>query len=189
VNAAVERDRRQRRILIGVALMFFGPLGISFFLYYGHAWHPGGRVNNGELIQPPRSLPLSALPVPHTLQHKWTMLYVQRGPCDELCLRRLYDTRQVRTALDRDMDRVQRVLIADADCCDMQKLREMHPDLITVTTGPAVEPLLALLPAANSQRIYLIDPLGNMMMFYGADAKAKGMLEDLKRLLRLSQIG
>jgi hypothetical protein len=95
----------------------------------------------------------------------------------------------VRTALDRDMDRVQRVLIADADCCDMQKLREMHPDLITVTTGPAVEPLLALLPAANSQRIYLIDPLGNMMMFYGADAKAKGMLEDLKRLLRLSQIG
>jgi hypothetical protein len=189
VNAPPNRDRRQRRILIGVALMFFTPLGVSFLLYYGHVWHPGGRVNNGELIQPPRSLPQSALPAPHTLQHKWTMLYVQRGTCDALCLRRLYDTRQVRTALDRDMDRVQRVLIADADCCDMQKLREMHPDLITVPAGPAVEPLLKLLPAANSQRIYLIDPLGNAMMFYEADAQAKGMLEDLKRLLRLSQIG
>jgi hypothetical protein len=190
VNVALDYDRRQRQrgILIGVALMFFAPLGVCFFLYYGHAWHPGGQVNNGELIQPPRYLP-QALPAPHALQHKWTMLYVQRGPCEELCLRRLYDTRQVRTALDRDMDRVQRVLIADAGCCNMQKLHEMHPDLITVPAGPAVEPLLALLPAANSRRVYLVDPLGNVMMFYEADARAKGMLEDLKRLLRLSQIG
>ena len=189
MSAPLNRERRQRRMLIGVALMFFAPLGVAFFLYYGNAWHPGGRVNNGELIEPPRPLPQSALPAPNTLQRKWTLLYVQRGRCDELCLRRLYDMRQVRTALDRDMDRVQRVLIADADCCDMEKLREMHPDLITVPLGTAVEPLLALLPAANTQRIYLVDPLDNVMMFYAADAKPKGMLEDLKRLLQLSQIG
>lgn len=189
MKTAVERDRRQRRVLIGVALMFFAPLAISFFLYYGHLWRPGGQVNNGELIQPPRPLPESALPGAQALEHKWTLLYVQRGRCDALCLRRLYDTRQVRTALDRDMDRVQRVLIADAGCCDMQQLLEVHPDLITVPLGTAVEPLLKLLPAADSQRIYLIDPLGNAMMYYEADAGAKGMLEDLKRLLRLSQIG
>jgi hypothetical protein len=59
----------------------------------------------------------------------------------------------------------------------------------------ADEPLLARLPAPagavafNSQRVYLIDPLGNVMMFYGPAAKPKGMLEDLKRLLRLSSIG
>jgi hypothetical protein len=188
LNAGGDRVR-QRRILIGVALMFFAPLAVSFILYYGHAWHPGGRVNHGELIQPPRTLPDSGLPPPLSLQHKWTMLYVQRGPCDELCLRRLYDTRQVRTALDRDMDRVQRVLIADADCCDMQKLHEMHRDLATVSRGQAVEPLLELLPEPDSHRVYLVDPLGNLMMFYAADAPAKGMLEDIKRLLRLSQIG
>jgi hypothetical protein len=188
VNSS-SRDRRQRRLLVGVALMFFAPLAVSFYLYYGHAWHPRGHVNNGELIQPPRPLPESALPAPYTLRRKWTMLYVQRGPCDQLCLRRLYDTRQVRTALDRDMDRVQRVLIADADCCDLQKLHDMHPDLIMVHADPKALPLLALLPGANSQRVYLVDPLGNAMMFYEADAKAKGMLEDLQRLLRLSQIG
>jgi cytochrome oxidase Cu insertion factor (SCO1/SenC/PrrC family) len=53
--------------------------------------------------------------------------------------------------------------------------------------------MLALLPqrsgALNSHRVYLIDPLGNLMMFYAADAKPKGMLEDMKRLLRLSSIG
>ena len=56
-------DRRQRRILIGVALMFFAPLGLSFYLYYGREWHPGSRVNAGELIEPPRPLPSLALPL------------------------------------------------------------------------------------------------------------------------------
>jgi hypothetical protein len=53
----------------------------------------------------------------------------------------------------------------------------------------ALEPLLELLPSPDSHRIYLVDPLGNVMMFYPAGAPAKGMLEDMKRLLRLSQIG
>jgi hypothetical protein len=99
----------------------------------------------------------------------------------------------VRLALDRDMTRVQRVFIAEGDCCDLKELLAAHPDLITVRASSADEPLLALLPqragALNSHRVYVIDPLGNLMMFYAADAKPKGMLEDMKRLLRLSSIG
>jgi cytochrome oxidase Cu insertion factor (SCO1/SenC/PrrC family) len=200
-------DRRQRRLLIGLALMFFAPLGVAFYLYYGHgAWHPGGRVNAGDLIEPPRPLPSLALPLQSSgetdsdfLRRKWTLLYVQQGPCAERCRTRLYETRQVRLALDRDMNRVQRVFIADGDCCDFQFLHEQHPDLIAVRMSPGAAPLLALLPPrgagngsggdANAQRIYLIDPLGNLMMSYAPDAKPKGMLEDMKRLLRLSQIG
>jgi cytochrome oxidase Cu insertion factor (SCO1/SenC/PrrC family) len=205
MNAASAHDRRQRRILIGVALMFFAPLALSFYLYYGKYWHPGGRVNAGELIDPARPLPALALPLaappdggaaqtkPQILKGKWTLLYIQRGRCDDECRRVLYDTRQVRLALDREMDRVQRVFVGDSDCCDLQELLAAHPDLIAVRASPADEPLLALLPqrsgAVNSQRVYLIDPLGNLMMFYGADAKPKGMLEDMKRLLRLSSIG
>jgi hypothetical protein len=205
------RDRRQRRLLIVIALLFFAPLGLAFYLYYGPGtWHPGGHVNAGELIQPARPLPLVALPLwgsgttdPNFLKHKWTFLYVLTGPCADHCRSRLYDTRQVRLALDRDMDRVQRVLIADPECCDAQFVREQHPDLITIRMGAADAPLLALLkgsdsatlePAADSTgarapRVYLVDPLGNLMMSYPADAKAKGMLEDMKRLLRLSSIG
>jgi len=98
----------------------------------------------------------------------------------------------VRTALDRDMHRVQRVFISDADCCDMQALRAMHPDLIVIDASPADEEWLKLLPRAaaeKSERTYLIDPLGNLMMFYDTGAKPKGMLEDMKRLLGLSHIG
>jgi hypothetical protein len=202
-------DRRQRRILIGVALMFFAPLALSFYLYYGKYWHPGGRVNSGELIDPARPLPALALPLaapaaaaaagaetnPQFLKGKWTLLYVQQGRCDDECRRHLYDTRQVRLALDREMNRVQRVFIGDSDCCDLKELLAAHPDLIAVRSSAADEPLMALLPqrsaaaALDSHRVYVIDPLGNLMMFYAADAKPKGMLEDMKRLLRLSSIG
>jgi hypothetical protein len=210
-------DRRQRRILIIVALMFFAPLAFSFYLYYGKLWHPGGRVNAGELIQPARPLPSVALPLaaspdagagataaggiaapaaetkPQFLKGKWTLLYVQHGRCDDECRKHLYDTRQVRLALDREMTRVQRVFIGDGDCCDFPELKAAHPDLITVRASPADEPLLALLPdaaaVANSHRIYLVDPLGNAMMFYAPGVSSKGMLEDMKRLLRLSSIG
>ena len=202
-------DRRQGRLLVGLALLFFGPLGVSFYLYYGHgSWHPGGRVNAGDLIVPPRPLPSLALPLQSSgetasdfLRRKWTLLYVQQGPCAEPCRTSLYQTRQVRLALDRDMDRVQRVFIADGDCCDFQFLHEQHPDLIAIRMNPAAAPLLALLPHrgpgsasagdgdANAQPVYLVDPLGNLMMFYAPDAKPKGMLEDMKRVLRLSHIG
>jgi cytochrome oxidase Cu insertion factor (SCO1/SenC/PrrC family) len=201
-------DRRQRRILIGLALMFFAPLGLSFYLYYGKSWRPGGRVNAGELIAPPRPLPSLALPLagttattststsetnPQFLNGKWTFLYVQHGRCDDECRRHLYDTRQVRLALDREMTRVQRVFIGDGDCCDFEELKAAHPDLIVIRASPADEPLLALLPtvsaAVNAHRVYLIDPLGNAMMFYAPAVRSKGMLDDMKRLLRLSSIG
>jgi hypothetical protein len=197
-------DRRQRRILIGVALMFFAPLALAFYLYYGKDWHPGGRVNAGELIVPARPLPELALPLaagaagdaqtnPRFLKGKWTFLYVHKGRCDDECGKHLYDTRQVRLALDREMHRVQRVMIGDGDCCDFPELKRAHPDLVVIRASPADAALLALLPmregARNSHRVYLIDPLGNAMMFYAPDASPKGMLEDMKRLLRLSSIG
>src|ERR1700761_8698424 len=152
-------DRRQRRILVGIALIFFAPLALSFYLYYGRHWHPGGRVNAGELIEPARPLPAAALPLAagenssgkaatdaQFLKGKWTFLHIEHGLCDDDCRRHLYDTRQVRLALDREMTRVQRVFIADADCCDPAELKAAHPDLIVIRSGAADEPLHASLP-------------------------------------------
>jgi hypothetical protein len=215
MKAPGAEDRRQRRVLIGLALIFIAPLGLAFYLYYGHgSWLPGGHVNVGELVEPARPLPGLALPLwdsgstdPNFLKGKWTFLYVDQGHCGQGCRTRLYDTRQVRLALDRNMNRVQRVFIAGRECCDAQFLREQHPDLITIRASDAAAPLLALLPAhrsstaavgslaatddshAAAERVYLIDPLGNLMMSYPAAATPKGMLEDMKRLLQLSSIG
>ena len=218
------RVRRQRLALIGVALLFIAPLGLAFFAYYGLHWHPGGRVNHGELINPPLPIPAVSLspavgapgataasgaPAPagaNLFKGKWTLLYRGPGLCTATCRTELYDTRQVRIAL-RENDRVQRVFLAEGDCCDMNFLRTQHPDLITVRATPEAAPLLALLAQESSidasatgqagdsahpgtgDGIFLIDPLGNLMMRYPPGAPPKGMLEDLKRLLGLSQIG
>jgi hypothetical protein len=206
----------QRRTLLLLILLFFAPLGLAFLFYYGHlGWRPAGHVNHGELIAPARPLPAVALPIagptgadarvsPDFLKGKWTLLYVGPGACPEQCRTELYYTRQVRTALNRDMDRVQRVFIAEGDCCDMNFLHEQHRDLVTVRATPEAAPLLALLPApaapaapatadssapGTGDRIYLIDPLGNLMMWYPPQTPFKGMLEDLKRLLGLSHVG
>jgi SCO1/SenC len=205
VNALEPRQiLRQRRMLIGLALLFFAPLGLAFLLYYGIGWRPGGHLNHGELIQPP--LPLPGLSLPKVavasdavtradfLKGKWTLLYFGPGSCPSACQTDLYDTRQVRAALGKDTERVQRVFLAEGELSDRQRLESEHPDLTTVRATDAAAPLVGLLRRSQAGgvaegRIYLIDPLGNLMMSYAADAAPKGMLEDLKRLLGLSHVG
>jgi hypothetical protein len=212
-SVSPEQIRRRRRGLIGIALLFLAPLALAFLLYYGVGWHPSGRLNHGDLIDPAEPLPEVVLPrievekpasgAPHEesvssqklFKGKWTLLYWGQGSCPSDCQAELYKARQVRTALGKDRERVQRVFIAGGECCDTNLLRTMHPDLITVRDVPEAAPLVELLrksqPLAESalDRIYVVDPLGNLMMSYAADATPKGMLEDLKRLLGLSHVG
>jgi cytochrome oxidase Cu insertion factor (SCO1/SenC/PrrC family) len=198
--------RRRRRVLIGLALLFFAPLALAFFLYYGMRWHPSGHLNHGDLIQP--ALPLPELSLRELdaangderltqtgfLKGKWTLLYFGPGDCPAACRDDLYDTRQVRAALGKDSERVQRVFLAQGACCDRELLKTEHPDLITVRATDEAAPLVELLHQSQAGgvadgRVYLIDPLGNLMMSYGAGAPPKGMLEDLKKLLGLSHVG
>jgi hypothetical protein len=207
-----QQIRRQRRGLVGLAALFLAPLALAFLLYYGVGWHPSGRLNHGDLIDPAQPLPAVALPrvaleaspagahgeslsSEKLFKGKWTLLYWGQGSCPSDCQEQLYKTRQIRTALGKDRERVQRVFIAGGECCDTALLRGRHPDLITVRDVPDAAPLMELLrqsqPLGGSalDRVYLVDPLGNLMMSYAADSSPKGMLEDLKRLLGLSHVG
>ena len=202
MNAPASRQAvHPRRVLFVLMLLFFAPVLVAFILYYGVGWSPGGRVNHGDLVQPPVPLPDLTLPradapgvmSPGFLKGKWTVLYLGAGNCPAGCRTDLYNTRQVRAALGADRERVQRVFLAEGECCDLDWLRAQQPDLITLQAGAAATPLTEILGraarSATADRVYLIDPLGNLMMSYAADARPKGMLEDLKKLLRLSHVG
>ena len=199
--AAVKRGRRQ---LLALAALFFVPLGVAFFLYYGPTgWRPGGDTHLGDLLDPARPLPALALQQPdgsvtspEWLRGKWTLLYVGDGQCDDRCRAALYLTRQTRIALNKDIDRVQRVFLVTGGCCDRAYLAGEHPDLVValVDTGAAavlLEPFPAYdgVPVASAGRIYLVDPLGNLLMSYSDAAPDKALLTDLKKLLGLSHIG
>jgi hypothetical protein len=181
-------DSRHSRTQIWILVaVFFAPLALAFLLYYGSGgWRPAGSTNKGELISPARPLPgVSAW------HGKWTLVYVGDGRCDERCRAALLLTRQTRLALNADMSRVQRVFLATGNCCDRTYLAAEHPDLdVEPVDNDAGTALLAAFPDAASGSIYVVDPLGNLMMRHAPSAGlSKDLLEDLRKLLKLSHIG
>jgi cytochrome oxidase Cu insertion factor (SCO1/SenC/PrrC family) len=203
-NADTQR-RRGRRQLVLLASLFFVPLALAFWLYYGGTgWRPAGGTNKGDLIDPAVPLPAVALArldgtrtAPDFLQGKWTVAYLGDGACDERCRKALYLSRQSRIALNKDMDRVQRVFLATSPAVDTAFMTAEHPDLTIALLGTDADSaaLLEKFPAlggaapATAGRLYVIDPLGNLVLSYSAAAPDKALLTDVKKLLRLSHIG
>ena len=102
--------------------------------------------------------------------------------------------RQVRLALDKDVGRVGRVFLYSGTAPDTGYLAAEQPDLVAASIdGDAGRMLLAAFPQDPSPlsagHLYIVDPLGNLMMRYPADATPRAILTDLERLLRLSHIG
>ena len=198
-------QRRGRQQLLILAAIFFVPLAVAFWLYYGPSgWRPPGATNQGDLVEPAVALPAVSLvqpdgapTAPGLLRGQWTIAYLGPGACDDRCRQALYLSRQSRIALNKDMARVQRVFFATGRCCDRAFVQTEHPDLIVAQVGDDAgsQALLAKFPAfggepaATSGRLWVIDPLGNLVLSYSAQAPDKALLTDVKKLLRLSHIG
>jgi hypothetical protein len=184
MSAPGRGSRAQIWIVLGVFLV---PLALAFLMYYGGLWRPAGSTAHGELISPPR--PLAG----DLWRDKWTLVYAGDGRCDGHCRAALVLMRQTRLALNADMSRVQRVFLATGNCCDRTYLDEQHPGLIVALADDAAgAALLAALPdpQPDAGYIYIVDPLGNLMMRHSpATPPEKGLLEDLRKLLKLSHIG
>lgn len=201
------RGRGRRKLLL-LIFLFSAPVISAYALYFWAPQNlqPEGRTNRGHLVAPARPLEKLSL---HALDgqrldetlfsQKWTLLLIGPSACDEACTKVLYDTRQVRTALGKNTLRVQRVYVATdrGRVEDLQALvaRE-HPDLkLAVAEGAEIYGIDRQFstdgrsPLKNASDIYLLDPHGNWLMYYTPQDPAGGMLKDLKKLLRLSNIG
>lgn len=187
------------KVYVLIAL-FFAPLLLAFLLYYGtDGWRPAGSTNHGDLITPARPLPAVALQTPEgtelklsALHGKWTLVYIGAGQCDARCREALLLMRQARLALNDDMTRVQRLFVAAGECCDKTYLDAEHAGLMIARASDRSFMTTFrrdATPVEHAGRIYIVDPLGNLMMSYEPDATPKGLLEDLKKLLKLSRIG
>lgn len=176
--------------------LFAIPVVASFLAYY--VWKPqGGVTNYGELITPVEPVgdislaQLDGTPVAlKTLRGKWLLVYAAGGACDASCERSLYAMRQVRLLQNREQDRVRRVwIITDAVAPNADLLQEKFEG--TLALRDPRQQLLPRLPVKThlGAHIYIIDPLGNLMMRYDPDPDLKRMAKDLERLLRASWVG
>lgn len=180
-----ESVTRSRRMLLLLAGLFLLPLAAAFLAYYS-GWRPAGSSNHGELLQPIRQLPAVGQP----LQGKWALAYVGDGACDADCQTALVFARQTRLSLAADTQRVNWVLIATDRCCNREYLDIAHKGIVTIDASGARDALGAALPGQDLRHsLLVIDPLGNIVLRYDVRDSPRGLLDDMKKLLKLSHIG
>jgi hypothetical protein len=187
-NSSSPKPTAQRRTLLILLGVFFLPLAAAFILYYGVGWRPSAGSNHGELLQPVQQLPEGL----GGQKGQWTLLYIGDGRCDADCRQALIFARQTRLSLNQEMTRVNRAIVALDNCCDLAYLDKEHEGIkvFALDTDSQREELLALLPPGSlAHWLFIIDPLGNIVMRYDAREEPRGLLTDLKKLLKLSHIG
>lgn len=189
---------RGRLQLVALAALFFGPLALAFTFYYGlPTLRPVMSTAHGELVSPPLPLPAvtlrdasgASLPA-DLLSQRWTLVWVGPGSCPAACVAALATTGVVRELLAHDAPRVQRLFLYTG-AAPAGDFAGAAPDLrVAALDSPGAEALAQRLEAAGgAQRIYIVDPHGNLMMRYGGGDVRRGLLEDLRRLLKYSHIG
>jgi hypothetical protein len=174
--------RRARVKLVLLGLFFASPFALAWLAWW-RDWAPGATSNYGELIEP-RTLPGAPFTA---LRGKWVLVTLDAPACDAYCERKLYFMRQLRRAQGKNQERVERLwLLTGAG----QPSAALRAAIEGTHIAPAAQ-IAAEFPAAGApaDHIYLVDPLGNLMLRYPREPDPSRMLKDLQRLLKVSGIG
>lgn len=205
MNPEAAKLRRSRLTLVLLGALFIGPL-IAAWVLYSNGLRPTLTTNYGELVLPTTPLPKLELRTPNDeaqpelLTGRWSLVQLGGSACDSACAERLVLGRQVRLALGAagvNKDRLQLVYIvpdAAAATAAAAQLHETHKILhIVADAGAAGQRATDVFKPSDPLALYLVDPNGNWLMVYkeqvDADKLQRGLLADLKKLLRLSSIG
>ena len=176
-------SKRGRATLALLAAFFLLPIGASWTVWWFDL-APGAAGNYGTLLAPrPAALPPLA-----ALKGKWVLVQFDGGACDAACERKHYFMRQVRRAQGRDMARVERLWVVTDAARPASALLAAIEGTAIVFEGAA---LAASFPAERSanDHIYLVDPLGNLMMRFPREPDPSRVIKDLQRLLKASGFG
>lgn len=176
-------NQRHGRLMLALIVALLAlPFALGAGLYFG-GWHPTRTSHHGHLLTPPIQLPA---PFPRSTgknAEKWKLVLHVRGPCAADCVSRLDEMRRIHVALYKNMGRLGRAVLTDQpDDPALLALRASQPDLLVLSA-----PSGALAEIADP--VLLVDPQGQVIMTYPADASPQGMRADLDRLLKYAWTG
>lgn len=185
-------------VITALFLLFVVPLTLAAWMATKDKLFSKHTTNHGTLIQPPIALSELKLRADHQrqLKHHWVLLYMLQGPCDKDCNKVLYSFRQIRTATGKNRNRVIRAVLT----FHKQTKRDKVLDKLLRTDYAGTLHVVSLWPDKNILRshvphfpksgdVYMVDPIANVMMYYGAAWRSEDIFKDLSRLLKISQIG
>ncbi|HRO60756.1 MAG TPA: cytochrome C oxidase subunit I [Burkholderiaceae bacterium] len=189
--------RRGRLIALGILLVCAAPIIASYFTYY--VIRPEGRTNYGTLLEPLRTVgelrgtaPDGAPADLAGLRGRWVLLTGAGAQCDTECEHRLYLMRQLRLTTGKDRDRVERAWIVPADAQPPAGLLEQHDGLVVIRAADDAMAQAGFEVADGSRpqdHVWVLDPLGNLVLRYPLAPDASRMKKDLLKLLKASRIG
>jgi len=192
------RQSRGRLMLISMLIFFVTPIVVVIAMYKLD-WRPQG-TSVGALVTPARLLNMQQTLlfndgqlVPSTVwKDKWSMVYIA-ADCAEKCAAKLHIMRQLHVSLYKEIPRMQRLLVTTTQ--DVTDLKKHYPELLIVNQPTAEISALSDQfelngePAIGSDRIYLVDPLGHLMMSFAADTEPALIRKDITRLMKYSWAG
>ena len=202
----MENQGKGRKQLILLIAFFVAPIILAVVMFNNMpADGPSSTTNNGELVIPAR--PLSDVNLTtltgkifkfSDLRKTWAMVYIGQSTCDKACADTLYKMRQSRLAQRGEHLRIKRLYISTNGKAQasLTKILKQHPGLEFVYgDSAAIEAVVKQFmledksSAKTAQRLYILDPLVNLMMSYEPGFDAKGLIEDMTKLLKISRIG
>lgn len=198
VDKPIEPQRKSGRVkMLLILAVCLTPVLASYFTYY--VIKPTARTNYGELLDPAQhpmpqlgAATLDGQPVAlDAYKGKWLLVQAAGSKCDALCRDKLLVMRQERLMQGKEMDRIERVwLITDSEPLDTVLIREYDGTRMLRVKREVLEKWL---PVATGGRIddaiYVVDPLGNLMMRFPKNADHAKMKKDIAKLLTASSIG
>lgn len=198
MTATPQTRRMGRWTLTGLFALFFAPLLLATGWYAFAPGYTPPSTPNGTLIDPARPLEPFRLQsgdggtlTLDGLRGQWNLVHFVAERCEEACRERLYETRQVRDALGEDRSRVRRLIVAGGGqgTPGLDDIIEEHPRLV-IMRGDGRGEFGRQFPAERgNDTVFLVDPVGNLMMRFAPELPPGDMLEDLEKLLKLSRIG
>lgn len=192
-----QRQTAGRWKLFAVITVCAAPIIASYFTYY--VIKPENRNNYGTLIDP-RSYPIPALGITtldgkstdlNVYKGKWLIVQVDGSDCQKACHNKLFAMRQLRLMQGKEMERIKRIwLITDDKPLETLVMREYDgTELLRINKDRLTAWLPTETGTTTADHLYIIDPLGHLMMRFPKDADPNRVKKDLSRLLRASAIG
>ena len=184
---------RSRLILLGLALVFLIPILVSWYLVLFSDFKKGDEgTQKGELISPviplgePEVFNLKSKTI-ESINGKWTLLFFVENECNQLCEDKLYQLRQIRLALGKDRDKVDRLLVSKNKQQWSQYTNSFNGQKYTDPTSRDYNRLIKKFndyAGLDLKATYLIDPYGFLMMKYPQDDNPMGTIKDIERLIK-----
>lgn len=184
------------------------PLVFALLAYYVPALglRPVESTNYGQLIQPQRPVPSTAdLPLTTlegasfdlaSLHGKWILVSADEAACPESCVTKLFILRNSHASQGKNVERLARVWFLTDDAAIPEQVMIAYkgtnmlradPEKLVAFLAPKATP--AEREAALKAPMWIIDPLGNLMMEFPANADPISVRDDIRKLIRNSRVG